>query len=902
MEEGTDDQKLSVDREELIRYLNGEISFTEWQKLQGQDVMQLLSSEEQLGAEDAPEEGADMDEDASDESDEEEEEHKDAEEERENPEGERGEDDDGVSDSGDGEEEGEGDLRGDDDEYVPPRSRQSAYKPRGKVGRPRKPPPEQLTPKRGRGRPRKDRSDISGLSSTSQDNSPLSHEMRLGRAEKRQLAKRGRKKGHSRVPKGLQGLMGEAHLCFARGGHQEAIKMCLEIIRQVPRCPDPYQLLSMIYEDKQDMEKSLQFSLIACHLNPSDSEEWTRCAETCLEQDDIDKAIHCYSKAIRYNPSDLSNHMERIHLYEQLQDKKKVLDCYQVLLKALPEDQGEQYMQLAKDIVKAHHQDGDIKPALEIIETAFSKYPHLIRSEDVNILAELHIVNRKYQQALQVMSDHCGVIIKSKDDNSAVLEMEQLSLSERDNGQDIMDVTVPEGLPIDLIAKLGVCLIHCKQFQTVKGVVEMLSAKSPNEMGDLYLDVAEAYIDLGHFVDALSLLEVLVDTENYNLAAVWLRYAECLTSLGELGSAANAYRQVLQKVPNHLDARIALAMVERKRGNEDVALEILSVVSEDHTSDVQVVRQRSLLLYSKGFLKEFIQDGLLLLRAYVKDAYQHHGGSVSDNQLCGNLSHLDHDEWYTLYCKTLRALVQTGQLAEAQTLSNSAIVSKRFGITLKRKLDVEFMGVCVCFLNKNYKVAYDEIRHFLYKYPNCAAAWNFFSYITNLSNDTRHHRFCLRLTINKLQNNFALCILNGHNAMVSGSFKNAVGEYVRGFRQRVDDPFVNMMIGVSIAHMACQRFTIKRNSLFVQAFAFLKRYEEYRGVCQETCYNIGRTLHQIGLLHMAARYYHKGLELPPSTDDPRFDLRAELAFNLSLIYRHSGNEEMAIELLSNTVI
>lgn len=90
------------------------------------------------------------------------------------------------------------------------------------------------------------------------DNSPLSHELCLGRAEKRQKSKRGAKKGHSRVPKGLQGLMGEAHLCFARGGHQEAIKMCLEIIRQVPRCPDPYQLLGMIYEDKQDMEKSLQ--------------------------------------------------------------------------------------------------------------------------------------------------------------------------------------------------------------------------------------------------------------------------------------------------------------------------------------------------------------------------------------------------------------------------------------------------------------------------------------------------------------------------------------------------------------------------------------------------------------------------------------------------------------------
>ena len=42
MEEGTDDQKMSVDREELIRYLNGEISFTEWQQLQGQDVCYFL--------------------------------------------------------------------------------------------------------------------------------------------------------------------------------------------------------------------------------------------------------------------------------------------------------------------------------------------------------------------------------------------------------------------------------------------------------------------------------------------------------------------------------------------------------------------------------------------------------------------------------------------------------------------------------------------------------------------------------------------------------------------------------------------------------------------------------------------------------------------------------------------
>ena len=49
--------------------------------------------------------------------------------------------------------------------------------------------------------------------------------------------------------------------------------------------------------------------------------------------------------------------------------------------------------------------------------------------------------------------------------------------------------------------------------------------------------------------------------------------------------------------------------------------------------------------------------------------------------------------------------------------------------------------------------------------------------------------------------------------------------------------------------------------LICQAFAFLKRYEEYRGVCQETCYNIGRALHQIGMKLMFCVFYTD----PPDT-------------------------------------
>lgn len=72
--------------------------------------------------------------------------------------------------------------------------------------------------------------------------------------------KRGAPKGRRRkkVPKHLAGLMGEANLCFARGEIDSAATMCLEIVRQSPRSPEPYQLLSLLYEEKGEPERSLQ--------------------------------------------------------------------------------------------------------------------------------------------------------------------------------------------------------------------------------------------------------------------------------------------------------------------------------------------------------------------------------------------------------------------------------------------------------------------------------------------------------------------------------------------------------------------------------------------------------------------------------------------------------------------
>lgn len=84
------------------------------------------------------------------------------------------------------------------------------------------------------------------------------------------------------LPPALQGLMGEANLCYARGQTGLAEKLCFEIIRQVPLNHEPFLTLAQIHENNS--EKYMQFSLIAAHLNPSDMDQWIRIAQLAIEQ------------------------------------------------------------------------------------------------------------------------------------------------------------------------------------------------------------------------------------------------------------------------------------------------------------------------------------------------------------------------------------------------------------------------------------------------------------------------------------------------------------------------------------------------------------------------------------------------------------------------------------------
>ncbi|XP_061760706.1 general transcription factor 3C polypeptide 3 isoform X2 [Nerophis ophidion] len=781
----------------------------------------------------------------------------------------------------------------------------------------------------------------------------LALEIELNRENKKMMKERRKR---SKLPRALRGLMGEANIRYARGEKDDAIAMCMEIIRQAPLAYDPFSTLAMIYEDQGDMEKALQFSLITAHLNPSDCEEWIRLAEISLEQDNVRQALVCYNKAVKYAPTNVRYLWDRCSLLMRLGEHKQCMDGYRRILSLLPLEEGENFMQLSKDMAKSYYESGDLPSALGVMEEALARHPKLVSDDMINMAAELYITNHQYDRALQILVNFMGVVLVQDETSSqSVVKDENVTekTAENENNEDakseaeksqpeIKDVEVPDSVPVDLKAKLIVCLIHMRIHEPLETLVSSLMEQSAEEIGDLYLDVGEAYLEMGEYLSALPLLSVLVVSEKYNLAVVWLRHAECLKALGEMEAATKSFTKVVELAPQHLEARLSLATLQQQLGRPECALKALESMYDNDTlaqdssaaqKELKLLLHRSTLLKTQGHIQHYLDAMITMISMLLKVAMQRAKVCVCSINMSGEnhlrlvkvedmmldigdpeAAYLDitcktkvlsKEDWWQLLLSCVLTMCDVQRYAEAELMVDSAMEFYSFYDIKIRRKELEFLGLSASILDRNFYKAYNYIRLMLMENVDQPQLWNIFNQLTIASHHQRHHRFCLRLLL-KHPDNRALCVLCGHNAMVSGSFKHALGQYVQAFQTQPDNPLFNLFVGLTVFHMASQKYVAKRHTLMVQGFAFLWRYVDLRGECQESMYNLGRALHQMGLTHLAIHYYQKALQLPAQKlegiAEDQVDLRRETAFNLSLIYQASGNIGMAHQLITTYCI
>ncbi|XP_015178066.1 PREDICTED: general transcription factor 3C polypeptide 3 [Polistes dominula] len=730
--------------------------------------------------------------------------------------------------------------------------------------------------------------------------------------KQRTLSSSGPRKRRRMFPPVLQGLMGEANIRFARGEIDIAEKLCMEIIRQAPSAPEPFQTLAMIYENDQP-ERSLQYALIAAHLSPKDADQWTRLANLSMESGNINQAIMCYSKAIQASPKDVHLYETLIELEEQNGDKKAHIKAYTRLLHHLDSDQGQDILKYAKLLAKRHMQENNNEQAFQAMDCIFVKCPELITLEEVNIMTELLISLKRFDRCLDILIKYTSIWVKFK-------ETSDENDSESPKVRVIETCDMPDDVVVDLKAKFLITLIELNEINMADKLLPKLLTEDPEMSGDLFLDVAESFMGKNEFQRALLLLDPLVESTNFSLAAVWLRHAECWVGCKDLKKAIKSYEVVKQLSPQHLGARLALAKLYKFKGQYAKAAEVLKQDPELDTLDPNVIYMRTLLLYKNQKYDEYFKSGMLLLSRHCSnirskpeltaltratgvrqrlESLQLHRLScgeklIEENQptFINSEEPSEKNEFLLLIqmCKLAYATKKFGLL---QRLCFSALTSKRFE---KRNSHIVFLCLISCIHNNDSFHGYNIIREIV-KVCRRSNSINLLNIVIQRAEDSRHNRFIMRL-LGREDAFSQLHIMHANNCLVSGTYTYALNDYISLFRV-TPNALLALLISVTMLQMACQKNSMKKNQLIIQALAFIRIYAQLRGEDgrHETYYNTGRLFHQIGMFPSAIHYYKLVLHTDPGElvkqHEELLHLKREAAFNLHLIYLQSENFQLA---------
>ncbi|CAH0380896.1 unnamed protein product [Bemisia tabaci] len=738
-----------------------------------------------------------------------------------------------------------------------------------------------------------------------------------GSPAKKRISRSKRDRVPKKLPPALVGLMGEANVCYARGDISAATEMCLEVIRLHPQASEPFFTLSHIYEDSGNSDKAMQMSLIGAHLNPSNTEIWLQLAEKSEKAGNIKQAATCYTQALKKDPS-LDLLAKRADLQLRLGDKK---NYFRSLVKmvdiARKSNQYEQDLEISKKLAEYYfREENDYESAKNALESAIINCSNIVKFEHINLYLELLILTKDFIKCLEVMVEHCGLEFVA-------------DVDEENNSFSVVSLSIPTGMMVDFLAKLVIVLILMKSNHLFDQIFSCILKFDPNKDGDLYLDVAETLINENLHSEALTFLNPLTESKNYSLPAVWIRKAECLTAVEKYREAIQAYEIVLEKVPLHNDARLALADLLTKVGEKEYALKVLSFSNYETGVDLKLVYEKCMLIKGdENKEDEFVNLAELILYRHL--------GKIRNLDEKGALAHLrsaknrieaitkirklrneviDDDDGpvfhetdetptiqqeYELFLDLCNLFIRRKKYHKLQRLTFSALTSRKFGSIT----DLNFFAFISCFFCQDGSAGFDFGRALLTEtnFEN-TRAWNLMAILFDYIDHQRVYKYLTRLT-SRLQSNYYIIHLKANCCLISHiAHKFALNDFALLYQKHPENAFLAFLTALCFIQLVCQKYSSK-HLLFSQGIAFFSKYIENRGddCAQEIHYNMGRAFHQVSLLHHAAYHYNIALKSKPVIDSEMFDLKREIAYNLHLIYMESGEIDIATSLLEEYVI
>ncbi len=632
------------------------------------------------------------------------------------------------------------------------------------------------------------------------------------------------------------------------------------------------------------------------------------------------QAINCYAKASKFHPRDLNLRLRRIELLESIGEDKLAFRCTFGMLSVIPAEEGAFLLERAKFVSKKFVDENKMRQALCALNCAYGKVPDLFKLEDVNMYLELLISNGSYKTVLDVLCVHAGLNIVINED--AV---------DTDNYITVCDI--PDSINLDFRSKLIVSLVHLRAFHLFGYLFENITKFiDVEEAGDCYLDIAEALMKEEKYREALKLLIPLVKSENYSLAAVWLRHADCYRAINQIDQAIESYQQVVKLAPQHFDARLTLSALLKKQGKYAAAMTVLEQDLENEIIDPCVLYERCFMLKETGNMEQYVDVSFFLLSrnavklrnteemtiaasiakmsskiAMIKEHRVNNSEPVDDTDVpefikSDNEPTLE-NEW-NLFKDIIGICCEQKRFLLMQKIVLTMHTTRRFYSTYSRELD--FLGMLSSIYSRDSNLSYVLSKEVLNKNMDVPRAWNLFNVVLQFSIDIRYSRYLLRLFRRVELLHITPAMIRANYFLLSGSYKYAINDYMCIF-EKTKSPLLALLIAITYSHLGQQKFIEKKHAIIAHSLSYSSKYQELREdvAPHEVYYNLGRLHQHLGINHVAVHYYNKVLSYTSDLikkNEDFLDLKREAAFNLHLIYKKSGNLHLARKCLYDYIV
>ncbi|VDM43371.1 unnamed protein product, partial [Toxocara canis] len=441
----------------------------------------------------------------------------------------------------------------------------------------------------------------------------------------------------SKLSKTLDALLGQANVIYAKGQTKEALTMLLEVIRQEPRNPDAYRLVSDIYKELNQSHKCLQYGLLAAHLNSrTPAEEWVELGNLARRLQRIEEAAACYGRAIKVEPSNWKHYEKRIETLDEIGLRPVAMKTRLMAAQNIDHSSAkvdfDWFESLIKTVAEYYIQLNDEEKAIMALEAFVLRSREFGRKVDSqhHTLVGMWVARQRFEDAAKSIFALCPGITALDEKGKFAMEIKFNNAGYTVTPfppKKVHRFVVGDTLSSVLLIRLIVCFIRLGRKDLVPTLVDKLFEREIVLADEpLYVDIARAYQAVDCTPHAQKYVEHLLARHCFaECADVWFLYGQLLSARKKLEEAAGAYERVLDIQPSHVDARINLSTVQQKLGMAEKAFETLRDYDLDAGSslpDERLLIRQAEFLSQRQRTDQFVRCVRMLLTPHFYVVHQ----------------------------------------------------------------------------------------------------------------------------------------------------------------------------------------------------------------------------------------------------------------------------------------